>query len=191
MMRWSLALLVSLTLIGVAAAQPTPAAVKDQSAPIVDSAKDYRLGAGDRLKINVFGEETLSGEFIVSGGAGSIAFPLIGDVPALGLTVSDLKAEIEGKLKPDYLKDPKVSIEVLTYRPYYIMGEVGHPGEYPYKNGLTVLNAVATANGFTYRANTHNVYIKRAGGVKEVESRLDASTVVEPGDTIRIGERFF
>jgi len=152
---------------------------------------EYRLGAGDKVRISVFGEDSLSGEFLVPGGAGTIAYPLIGDVKAAGLTVSELQAEIEGKLRPDYLKNPQVSIEVLNYRPFYIMGEVTRPGEYPYTNGLTVLNAVATANGFTYRANTHRVYIRRANSTAEVELQLDQTTPVQPGDTIRIGERFF
>jgi polysaccharide export outer membrane protein len=105
--------------------------------------------------------------------------------------VNQLQAEIEGKLRPDYLKDPHVSIEVLNYRPFYILGEVMKPGEYPYTNGLTVLNAVATANGFTYRADTRKVYIKRASEPGELEYKLNAVTTVQPGDTIRIGERFF
>ena len=152
---------------------------------------DYRLGAGDKLRIGVFGEDTLSGEFLVPGGGGTIAFPLIGDVQASGLTVNQLQTEIESKLRPDYLKDPHVSIEVLNYRPFYILGEVMKPGEYPYTSRLTVLNAVATANGFTYRADTRKVYIKRANAQGELEYRLDATTAVQPGDTIRIGERFF
>jgi len=204
-LRWVLGWFLALALCGAALAQPsgeslTPAGQStpaDQPlTPATDTIRsgehvDYRLGAGDKLRISVFGEDTLSGEFLVPGGAGLIAFPLIGDVRAAGLTVNELQAEIEGKLKPDYLKDPHVSIEVLNYRPFYILGEVMKPGEYPYTNSLTVLNAVATANGFTYRANTHRVYIKRANSSKETEYPLDATTVVQPGDTIRIGERFF
>ena len=152
---------------------------------------EYRLGAGDKVKINVYGEETLSGEFSIPGGAGTISFPLIGDVRASGLTLGELRMAIEGALKPDYLKDPHVSIEILTYRPFYILGEVSKPGEYPYSSGLTILNAVATANGFTYRADTHYVYIKRAGSTQELKVKLDGTIIVQPGDTVRIGERFF
>lgn len=191
-MRWLLALVLCLTLGSAVAAQeasqpgpPTQASDAGAANPV-----SYRLGPGDKLRINVFGEDTLSGEFDVPG-AGTIAFPLIGDVQASGLTVSELESEIEGRLKPDYLKDPHVSIEVLNYRPFYILGEVMKPGEYPYTNGLTVLNAVATANGFTYRADTHKVYIKRANSPAEIVTKLNATTPVEPGDTIRIGERFF
>jgi len=191
MMRWLLVCLVWFNLASAASAQGGVAPIEpDKTAASGDHA-DYRLGAGDKVKISVFGEETLSGEFLVPGGVGTISFPLIGDVKASGLTVGELQTEIVGKLKPDYLKDPRVSVEVLNYRPFYILGEVGHPGEYPYTNGLTVLNAVATANGFTYRANTHTVYIKRAGDSAEIQMKLDTTTSVEPGDTNRIGERFF
>lgn len=189
-MRWLVALVVLLSL-GVAAgahAQPAP----DRTAALASRDHiEYRLGAGDKLRINVYGEDSLSGEFTVPGGAGMIPFPLIGNVQAAGLTANELQTEIEGKLRPDYLKDPRVSIEVLNYRPFYILGEVMKPGEYPYTTGLTVLNAVATANGFTYRADTHKVYIRHANSTAETEFKLNATTVVEPGDTIRIGERFF
>lgn len=160
-------------------------------APLDIAHFDYRLGAGDKLRIIVFGEDSLTGEFLVPGGSGTIAFPLIGDVQAGGLTVGQLQTEVETKLKDGYLKDPHVSIEVLNYRPFYILGEVTKPGEYPYTNRLTVLNAVATANGFTYRADTRHVFIKRADEPSEREYPLTTTTVVEPGDTIRIKERFF
>ena len=93
--------------------------------------------------------------------------------------------------KEGYVKDPRVSVEVMTYRPFYILGEVQKPGEYPYSNGLTVLNAVATAGGFTYRANTKKVFIKRAESSTEEKYPLNSQTPVAPGDTIRIGERLF
>lgn len=152
---------------------------------------DYKLGAGDKVRVNVFGEDTLSGEYEVSGEAGVVSMPLIGDVQAGGLTVTQLQTLIEAKLKDGYLKEPHVSIEVLNYRPFYILGEVTKPGEYPYTTGLTVLNAVATANGFTYRADTHKVFIKRAGDPVEHEYPLTSMTLVQPGDTIRVKERFF
>ena len=151
---------------------------------------EYHLGAGDKLRIIVFGEDSLTGEFFVSGG-GKIAFPLIGDIEAVGLTIPELQAAIAAKLSDGYLKQPRVSAEVLNYRPFYILGEVMKPGEYPYTNGLTVLNAVATASGFTYRADTHKVFIKRAATSGEQQSPLTPATPVLPGDTIRIGERFF
>lgn len=151
---------------------------------------EYHLGAGDKLRIIVFGEESLTGEFFVSGG-GKISFPLIGDIDAVGKTIPELQKAIEAKLADGYLKQPKVSAEVLNYRPFYILGEVMKPGEYPYTNGLTVLNAVATAQGFTYRADKRKVYIRRADTTGEKSEALTPTTPVEPGDTIRIGERLF
>ncbi len=155
-----------------------------------DSGYQYHLGSADKVRIITFGETALTGEFVVSG-SGTISLPLIGEVKAIGLTTGELQDEIQTALKNGYLTDPKVNVEVLNYRPFYILGEVTKPGEYPFVNGLTVLNAVATANGFTYRADTHRVYIKRANDNAEHEVDLNTSTVVQPGDTIRIKERYF
>jgi polysaccharide export outer membrane protein len=120
-----------------------------------------------------------------------VDIPLVGQVKAKGLTTVEFGHAVEDALRDGFLKDPKVSIEVMNYRPFYILGEVTKPGEYPYSNGLTVLNAVATANGFTYRADTHHVFIKRANDPVERQVELNTLTTVEPGDTIRIKERYF
>ena len=151
---------------------------------------EYRLGPADKVRINVFNEDALTGEFLV-GGNGKISMPLIGEVQAAGLTVSMLQEEIAVALRQGYINEPRVSAEILTYRPFYILGEVNKPGEYPFTNNLTALNAVATAQGFTYRANTKMVYIKRAGDNGEQAYPLTTATQVAPGDTIRIGERYF
>ena len=152
--------------------------------------EDYRLGAGDRVRVTVFGEPSLTGEFQVSS-AGRISMPLVGDLDAVDLTVADFQRSVEQALRNGYLLEPRVSAEVLTYRPFFILGEVGSPGTYPYSAGLTVLNAVATAGGFTYRANVGRVYIRRANASAEEAFRLTSQTRVAPGDTIRIGERLF
>jgi protein involved in polysaccharide export with SLBB domain len=203
MTRWLLSLFIIFALAGGAARAQTPpggASPPNPSAPVVAPAtapaspivdQGYRLGAGDKVRIIVFGEDTLTGEYLVPGGAGKISFPLVGDITAGGLTVGQVETELENALREGFLKQPRVSIEVLEYRPFFILGEVMKPGEYPYTNGLTVLNAVATANGFTYRADTHKVYIRRANATQEQAYQLTTSTPVEPGDTIRIGERFF
>lgn len=177
---------------GAATASPTGAvgAAPVQVAPGSDATFQYRLGPADKVRIITFGEPSLTGEFVVSG-SGTVSLPLISEVKAQGLTTAELQTEIEAALKNGYLKDPKVSVEVLNYRPFYILGEVTKPGEYPYTNGLTVLNAVATANGFTYRADTHRVFIKRANETAEHEVDLTTTTPVAPGDTIRIKERYF
>lgn len=151
---------------------------------------DYRLGSGDELRLIVYGEEALSGQFVVDG-TGYVSLPLVGEIEASGKTVREFQRSVEASLKQGYLNDPRVSAEVLNFRPFYILGEVSRPGEYPYSDGLTVLNAVATAGGFTYRANTKTVMIKRTGSNSEEQYPLTVSTPVQPGDTIRIAERLF
>lgn len=188
LLRTLISALAGLLFASAALAQ-TPVNITPDS-PSALSNFEYHLGSGDKVRIIVFGEEALTGEFFVSS-AGTVSFPLIGDIPAAGLTIPQLQKAIETKLADGYLKQPRVSAEVLNYRPFYILGEVMKPGEYPYTSGLTVLNAVATAEGFTYRADTHKVFIKRATSLGEHEVPLTTATPVEPGDTIRIGERFF
>lgn len=152
--------------------------------------QEYRLGAADKVRVNVFGEAALTGEFLV-GGNGKISLPLIGETQASGLTIGEFQEEVAEALRDGFITNPRVSAEVLNYRPFYILGEVSTPGEYPYTNNLTVMNAVATAGGFTYRADNRRVYIKRGDGDSEEEFPLTTSTRVAPGDTIRIRERLF
>ncbi len=151
---------------------------------------DYELDAGDKIRLSVFGEEELSGEFVVSG-AGLLSIPLAGDIPAKGRTITDIQRAVEESLRARYILNPQVSAEVLTYRPFYVLGEVNKPGTYPYAAGLTVLNAVATAGGFTYRGDDSRVYIRRDGSLREEAFSLTSSLQVAPGDTIRIAERLF
>lgn len=178
--------------IGALTACADAAAAPDLAAPgpAQSSAFEYRLGPGDKLKIITYGEPTLTGEFSVSD-AGKIAMPLAGDITASGLTPAELQAALEGALRKGFLKNPQVGVEVLTFRPFYVLGEVNKPGEYAYSAGMTVLNAVARANGFTYRADTKRVYIKRANEPDERRYPLTTTVTVQPGDTVRIGERYF
>jgi polysaccharide export outer membrane protein len=180
-------LAVALTL---AAGTVPAAAVAEPTAAAVEQNVEYRLGPTDKVRVMVYGEEQLTGEFFV-GSNGSISFPLIGEVKAQGLTPRQLQGALETRLGQGYLRSPKVAVEVLTYRPFYILGEVNKPGEYPYSSGLTVLKAVATASGFTYRANQRKVYVRHAGETAEQKMPLTGSTAVQPGDTIRISERYF
>jgi polysaccharide export outer membrane protein len=150
----------------------------------------YRLGPGDKLRIIVFGENELSGEFFVDD-SGAIDLPLIGDVPATGVTVGEFEDRVVARFKEGYLRDPKVSIEVLNYRPFFIIGEVRNGGEYSYKSGLTIQDAVAMAGGFSYRANQKTVYIRRAGENDEQVYDATQRVPISPGDNIRIPERFF
>jgi polysaccharide biosynthesis/export protein len=171
---------------GPAVVEPgSPAAVQAERA-----VEEYTLGTGDKVRILVYNEPTLSGEFTVNSG-GALSLPLIGDVAAVGKTIGALKTQIETGLGNGYLREPKVSIDVLSFRPFYILGEVSKPGEYPFSSGLTVLNAVATAEGFSYRADKRVVHIRRAGTVQEQTFRLTPDLLVQPGDTLRIGERYF
>lgn len=151
---------------------------------------DYRLGPGDTVRIAVFNEERLSGQFQI-GGAGAIAYPLVGDVPAAGKTIPEFVTSLTQVLQDGFVREPRISVEVVTYRPFYLMGEVGSPGTYPYTPGITVVNAVAAAGGFTYRATRARVFIKRAEEAGEQEYPLTSTTLIRPGDTVRIPERRF
>ncbi len=150
---------------------------------------EYRLGSGDQLRISVFGEAELTGQYLV-GSQGTIAYPLVGEVRAAGLTLLEFTESLQTALQ-QYLRAPNVSVEVANYRPFFILGEVQRPGTYPYSANLTVFNAVATAGGFTARANRGRVFIRHANEPEEHVYPLEITTPVLPGDTIRIGERFF
>ena len=154
------------------------------------SAAEYRLGTGDKVRIVVFNEPSLSGEFQIDD-SGTLAMPLVGAIKAGGLTTRDLEKQLTAKLKGGFVRDPKVSAEVANYRPFYIIGEVEKPGEYPYRNGLSILAASAVSGGFTYRASRSKVYIKRANESFERELPLGPTTMVMPGDVIRVPERYF
>jgi polysaccharide export outer membrane protein len=174
----------------VLAAQP---AAEDRAAPTVPvSDLEYRLAPGDKVRIVVFGEENLSGDYVVTS-AGNLSFPLIGNLPAGDKTVETLQTALTAALADGYLKDPRVSIQVVAFRPFYILGEVARPGEYAVSTGLTLQQAVATAAGYTYRANTRKVFIRRASDTAEtlVDLRESAPIIIRAGDTIRIPERHF
>lgn len=181
----ALLLLVGPTFAQTRLTEPAPPAVleTDQGA--------YQLGPGDRLRITVFGEEELTGEYQV-GANGTLAFPLVGEVPAANMTPQQFASALATRLRQGYLREPHVAASVIGYRPFYILGEVQTPGTYPYAANIDVLSAVAIAGGFTYRANRGRVFIRRAGENEERAYRLrDEAVRVFPGDTVRIGERFF
>lgn len=150
----------------------------------------YRLGPGDEVRVTVFGHKDLSGEFTVDGG-GMVALPLVGNVDAGGKTLREFEGNVVTALRPDYLKNPRVSAEVLNYRPFYIIGEVKKPGSYPYVNGMTVVNAVALAGGYTYRARENRLLIIRADDPDRSKVEVDHGSAVLPGDVIEVPERFF
>lgn len=168
-----------------ASVAPFPGGAQDQSFSQI-----YRLGAGDRLRITVYGEEDLSGEYLV-GSEGAISMPLIGKVSAANLTLAELQEAVSGYLCNGYIREPRVSVEVVNYRPFYIYGEVKNAGEFPYQAGISVMNAVAMAGGYTYRANARQVFITHKGANGELKYPANQATMVMPGDIIRIPQRFF
>ncbi len=152
--------------------------------------ESYKLGAGDKLKVTVFGEESLSGEFEVDG-QGIVSLPLVNNIEAGGKDVREFEKIVTAKLADGYLVKPRVSVEVLNFRPFFILGEVKKPGSYPYVNGLTVLNAIALAGGYNYRARTDRVLIRDNSNNSKNEFEADEDIKVMPGDIIRVTERFF
>ncbi len=151
---------------------------------------DYRLGPNDKTRIIVFGQPNLTGEFALDGN-GVLAFPLIGNVDANGMTPRELQAAIAKKLDTEYIHNPSVSVEVATRRPFYVVGEVQKPGAYPYVTDLTLLDAVATAGGQTYRANMGSFWIKRRVNGQIVRVAASQESQLQPGDTVIVRERYF
>jgi protein involved in polysaccharide export with SLBB domain len=163
--------------------QESPGAHRPVSPP-------YVLGPNDRVNVKVYGETEITNDYEVDG-SGFISIPLAGRVKASGLTTTQLAHAIRAQLSDGIVRDPKVAVEVSSYAPYYILGEVKQGGEFVYKNGLTVLDAVAAAGGFTYRADERNVLIRRAGESVDEIYPTNAPIPVYPGDNIRIPERYF
>ena len=145
----------------------------------------YKLATGDKVRVTVYDETDLSGEFQVDGG-GMIYLPLIGPTRAAGLSTQGLGAVVTAALANGYVNNPRVNVDVVTYRPFYIIGEVNKPGEYPYVNDMSAMNAVALAGGFTVKAATSDVYIRHEGSVQEESRPVDATTKIRPGDVLRV-----
>ena len=154
------------------------------------TAGSYVLGPNDRIRLKVYGEADITGEYEIDSN-GQVSIPLAGHIPAAGLTTKQLERSISSALAKGIVRDPRVNVEVALYRPYYILGEVKKGGEYPYRLGLTVMDAVASAGGFTYRANEKKVYLRRSGAGVEESYALDAPIPIFPGDNIRVPERYF
>ena len=190
--RWTPLLVVLalvLTACGGASPPPMPTPPAGAAAAVAPDESTYNVGAGDKIKVTVFRHPDLSGEFQLDG-AGNFAMPLIGEVRAGGLTTRSLEQQIVSQLQDGYLIEPQVSIEVLNYRPFYILGEVKNPGSYPFVNGMTVLNAVALAGGYTYRADQDDILLKRGGSNTEGYA-VTGDTNLLPGDVVEVQERFF
>lgn len=163
------------------------------SAAEMASSQSYKLASGDKVRVVVYNEPNLTNEFSISS-VGDIAFPLVGSISADGQTPQELSAAIAKALTDGgYQLDPKVSVEVLKYRPYYILGEVARPGQYEYVSGLTFEQAIAAAGGFSYRASSNRVVVRRGANSPERSVQLTGERSIEvmPGDTIRVLERRF
>lgn len=148
------------------------------------------LSPGDRVQISVFGHPDLSGEFEVDA-MGRLSMPLVQSVRAQGLTIDELKEAVVDALRPEYLLNPRVTAQLLSLRPFYILGEVNAPGSYPFTNDMTVERAVAVAGGFTPRARTKRIVIRRIVDGEGAEIPAQEDTQVRPGDMIEVPERFF
>jgi polysaccharide biosynthesis/export protein len=150
----------------------------------------YRLDAGDKLRVVVYGQEGLTNTYAIDA-VGSITMPLIGAVPAHGRTPAGLAAEISGKLRNGFIRDPSVAVEVEAYRPFFILGEVAAPGQYPYVPNMTVESAVAIAGGFSPRAQRDRVTLTHTENSAPSRAVVPLGTPLGPGDTVLIGERWF
>jgi len=159
-------------------------------AALAESGRIYRLGIGDKLKVQVFGEPDLSGAFEI-GATGNVGLPLVGEIPAQGRPVSEFRDAVARKLADGYLKNPKVTVEITNYRPIYVHGEVRSGGEFQFKSGLKVRDAIALAGGYTYRANQTYIVLTRPGVTLNARVANTGDLEVLPGDNIQIPERFF
>ncbi|MEW6639921.1 MAG: polysaccharide biosynthesis/export family protein [Pseudomonadota bacterium] len=166
----------------VASAPVTPVAFAPGAA--------YRLDAGDRLRVVVFGQDGLTNSYAVDAG-GAVTMPLIGTVQARGLTPAEFARAVTGKLRAGYIREPYVAVEVEAYRPFFILGEVTAPGQYPYVPNMTVESAVAIAGGFSPRAQKTSVELTRTDRNGAVRASVPLGTIMRPGDTVVVGERWF
>jgi polysaccharide export outer membrane protein len=150
----------------------------------------YTLDAGDKVRVMVFGQDTLSNSYTVDA-SGRITMPLIGGVTARGLTPTQLSGTIASQLKQSFIRDPSVAVEIEVYRPFFVLGEVTYPGQYPYVPNMTVENAIAIAGGFTPRASKNSVTVRRMAQGDPVSHDRPLQYPLRPGDTVTVSERWF
>jgi polysaccharide export outer membrane protein len=168
-----------------------PASPAEQQALIrAASTTSPALQPGDKIKVTVFGEDRLTGEYQIDS-AGFVSLPLAGTIKAAGLSKQEMEQTLAKKFSSEYLRNPKVTVDVASYRPFYIMGQVEKPGEYPYKDGLNVMSAIAIAGGATYRAKQSAVEIQHVGETGFRDYPMSPTIPVLPGDLIRVPQRYF
>lgn len=169
---------------------PAPVRYAPPPVPIVTYDPNYRLDAGDKLRIVVYGQEGLTNSYAISA-SGTITMPLIGNVPARGSTPAALAASITGRLRDGFIREPSVAVEIEAYRPFFILGEVAAPGQYPYVPHMSIESAVAIAGGFSPRAKRDIVTLTHATPEGLFRAIVPVNTPLKPGDTILVGERWF
>ena len=167
-----------------------PLSPAEQQALVSAAPSAPRLQGGDKIRLTVFGEDKLTGEYEIDPG-GFVSLPLAGTIRAAGLTKTELEQDLSKKFRTEYLRNPKVTVDIANFRPFYVLGEVEKPGEYPFKSGMNVMSAIAVAGGNTYRASKSQVLIQRAGEQGLREYPLSPTIPVLPGDLIRVPERYF
>jgi polysaccharide export outer membrane protein len=172
------------------AAPPVAAPINAAAYAPAPRNKVYTLDSGDRLRVVVFGQDGLSNSYLVDA-SGHIAMPLIGSVSARGLTTDELSSRIADRLKQGFVREPHVAVEVEAYRPFFILGEVTQPGQYPYVADMTVETAVAIAGGFGPRAFRQTVVLTRVVNGRQEQMTVPTSYALRPGDTINVQERWF
>jgi polysaccharide biosynthesis/export protein len=167
-----------------------PSATSLEFAAVSTAPRTYVLRPNDQIRVQVYNEPTISGDYKIDG-SGAVSIPLAGRLRAAGLTAAQLERSIVQHVDGSILKDPHVNVQVSTYGPFFVRGEVKQPGQFPYAPGLTIGDAVAMAGGYTYRANETAAFVRPSGGTLEVIRPLTTDVPVSPGDNIRIPERYF
>jgi polysaccharide export outer membrane protein len=173
-----------------AASNLGPATAAEQEALALSATGAQKLQAGEKIRVTVFGEDKLSGDYDIDP-SGFVSLPLAGTIQAAGLTQAQLEQSLAKSFRSEYLRNPKVTVTVASFRPFYILGEVERPGEYPYKSGLNVMSATALAGGTTYRASRSTILVQHPGESGMREYPMASTVPVLPGDLIRIPERYF
>jgi polysaccharide biosynthesis/export protein len=190
-MRRVLSLLVLVAAAGFAPVGPAASAA-DETVVVqgqrTDS--DYRLGAGDKVRVTVYNEDDLSGEFQVDG-AGYVRLPLVGQIKAVGRTAHQLEGDVAIAMEDGYLKSPRVNVEVTTYRPFYIIGQVNRPGQYAYVSNMSALDAIGIAGGFTDHAIESTIHIRHEGEAAEHDVAADETIKIRPGDVVTVDQTLF
>lgn len=159
--------------------------------PVASASQEYRLAAGDKIRLQVYGLDSFNNDYTI-GDSGKLSLPMIDAVPVAGMTLAEVEQAIKLALaQRQILRDPVVNAQHILLRPFYIMGEVRNPGEYAYRPGTTVMSAVALAGGFTYRASISSVAITRTINGREITGSATQETRIEPGDRIRVFEKWF